>query len=140
MIKVICKDEKLLPQIATDGSAGYDLKFATDVQIFPGKVEKVGTGVRFEIPKGYVGLIVPRSSNGEIAIINETGVIDSDYQGEIFLKLKSKTSGTKLLYKYDSLFQMVIVPCLNDKLVVVDSFDVVTDRGEGGFGSTDKKR
>jgi dUTP pyrophosphatase len=138
MLKMIVSDESLKPEIGTEGSAGYDLKIANDVHIYVGKSILVGTGVKVEIPKGYVGLIVPRSSTGKkgLSLTNTVGVIDSDYQGEIKLNILNKGMETFLGYRGDRLFQLVIVPCLVEKIVYVKEFKLTTERAEGGFGST----
>ena len=138
MLKVICADEKLRPELGTAGSAGFDLRLASDVHINIGRSQKVGTGVKVEIPKGYVGIVAPRSSTGGkgLVLTNTIGWIDSDYQGEIFLSIKNVGTEAFLGYKYDKLFQLVIVPILTPKLVFVKEFDTITDRGERGFGST----
>ncbi len=139
MLKIICADEKLKPTLATIGSAGYDLKLALDVNIPRGGTVKVGTGVRMEIPAGFMGLVVPRSSTGKkgLELANTIGVIDSDYQGEILLNIRNVGNNTFLGYKYDCLFQLIITPIRVEKMVFVQDFDNKTDRGDGGFGSTD---
>jgi dUTP pyrophosphatase len=129
-------DEALLPVIATEGSAGLDLCFATDFVLKPEQVTKVGTGVSMEIPTGYAGFVLPRSHNKELELTNVIGLIDSDYRGEIFLKIRNKSHETFLGYKLDSMFQIVILPvALVSTLNVVDEL-TATDRGDGGFGST----
>jgi len=138
MLKIICPDEQLRPTTGTEFSAGYDLRLALDVRISPGSTQMVGTGVKMEIPEGYVGIVTPRSSTGKkgLALANTVGVIDSDYQGEIYLNILNTGKTTFLGWKYDRLFQLVIVPIFNKKTVYVDSFNTITKRGEGGFGST----
>jgi dUTP pyrophosphatase len=137
-IKMIVNDEMLRPVVGTVGSAGYDLKLALDVVIKPGGMQKVGTGVRIEIPEGYVGLVVPRSSCTGVILENIVGVIDSDYQGEISMKLLNTSRRTYLGYKGDRVMQLVIVPCFMAKPIYVKEFDKKTDRGEKGYGSTGK--
>ena len=142
MLKIICPDENLRPTFGTEGSAGLDLKLVQDIQIPVGLAVKVGTGVKVEIPKGHMGLVVPRSSTGKkgLELINTVGVIDSDYQGEIILNIRNVSRETYLGYKYDALFQLIIVPIMTDTIVFVEKFNTTTDRGDGGFGSTDKEK
>ena len=139
MLKVICSDQGLRPTKGTEGSAGYDLKLAQDINISVGCSMLVGTGVKMGIPKGFMGLVVPRSSTGKkgLSLANTVGVIDSDYQGEILLNIVNNGRESYLGYKYDTLFQIVIVPVPETKLVYVDNFTTTTNRGDGGFGSTD---
>lgn len=141
MLKMIVTHEDLKPVIGTEGSAGYDLKLSTDTLIPVGKKLKVGTGVKVEIPAGFVGIVVPRSSTGKkgIELTNTVGIIDSDYQGEIFLELFNKGSEPFLAFRGDRVVQLVIVPCFNKKIMYVDKFNKETSRGSGGFGSTGEK-
>lgn len=127
------------PEVGTPFSAGYDLKLASDIIVPAGGAVKVGTGVKVEIPRNFAGFIIPRSSTGNkgLALLNTVGVIDSDYQGEIFLPIHNKGRETFLGYRGDKLFQLVIVPILVCNVEYVDSFDSKTERGEDGFGSTD---
>ena len=81
----------ILPKQATEHSAGFDLYAAGDNEyILPGDVKIIHTNIAMEIPDGYVGLIYPRSSMGireNLRLANGTGVIDSDYRGEIMVAL-----------------------------------------------------
>jgi len=142
MLKVICNDSKLVPSLGTEGSGGYDLRLTNDVCIPRNERVKVGTGVKMQIPQGFVGMVIPRSSTGKkgLRLANTIGLIDSDYQGEIFLVIENIGTDTFLGYKYDTLFQIVIVPFLMSEILTVDSFESITTRGEGGFGSTDNGR
>lgn len=139
MFKIICPDKGLVPTRGTEGSAGLDLKLSNDVHIFPGNSTLVGTGVRMEVPKGFMGMVVPRSSTGKknLELANGVGIIDSDYQGEIKLNIRNVGSSSYLGYKYDTLFQLIIVPVSEANPILVQSFEKVTKRAEGGFGSTD---
>lgn len=138
MIKVIALDESLKPAVGSAGAAGFDLRLSTDVVIKSnGGVVKVGTGLKFEIPEGFVGLVVPRSGIPDgLELVNTIGVIDSDYQGEIFLKIKNTGRETFLGYKGDRYFQLVIVSAPQHKLMYVTSFGKITERGEKGFNSS----
>ena len=137
MIDIVVTEEKLTPTVATEGSAGYDLYLSYDAVILPGHSMKVGTGVKMEIPPGHVGLVAPRSSTGklDLTLANTIGFIDSDYRGEILVNIKNSGKQVSMLYKYDRLFQLVIVPVLVLPLNIVNELGS-TERGSGGFGST----
>ena len=129
-----------LPYYATVGAAGMDLT-ATSVDVLPDGMISYGTGIAIEVPKGYAGLVFPRSSISKTRqyLVNSVGLIDSDYRGEIVLKFKTITNGNGNYYgEGNRIGQLVIV-----KLPWVDVEEVdelsETERGDGGFGSTDKK-
>jgi dUTP pyrophosphatase len=144
-------DEKKLvfTSPATAGSAGFDLTCHSikddrymDWDVSSRKIAlhgsvTFGTGWSVAIPHGFVGLIVPRSSahKSNVKLANDTGVIDSDYRGEILLKVESKGE-VGLVEMGKPYFQMVVVPCLT-ACEEVDSLDE-TVRGKGGFGSTNE--
>lgn len=119
--------------------AGWDLKSnMDDFTLFKGAKVKVGTGVRTAIPKGQVGLILPRSGLGtkyEIMLANTMGVIDSDYRGEIFVTLANKGNEDLKIHKYDRICQILFVPVNISKLRILSSLPD-TKRGEDGFGSS----
>lgn len=138
-IKALC-DNFLMPERKRN-SAGYDLKLQEDV-ILNSKVDNViRLGFATEIPEGYCGLLMMRSSAGlkGIKLLNTVGVIDSDYRGEWIAHLDVETSGTvyrELAYKRgDRILQAVFVPVLQTELSLVTELSE-TERGTGGFGST----
>ena len=133
-VKLKGDDKTFVPQAKTDGAAGLDLVLANDVVLREGEVQKVGTGVHVEIPVGHVGLVFLRSSISDVTMTNGVGVIDSDYRGEIILKLR----GVSRYSRYtagDRVAQLVVVKYLPVNVVVSDQLSS-TERGEGGFGST----
>lgn len=136
------KLDKTLPDIKqhTDGSAGIDLFLRDNTTILPKQTVTVGTGVAIEIPEGYVGVVVPRSSTGELGITlaNTVGIIDCDYRGEVKLKIHSASKLVELK-KFQRVVQLVIVPYLSVELVEVDDL-TTTERGSGGFGSTNDNK
>ena len=136
------KTDAPLPAYGTAGSAGFDLYCNNDEPILaqPGELVKVPTGVYMQIPNGYFGAIYPRSSAGtklRIRLANTTGIIDSDYRGEIILFLVNEGEEVVTINKGDRLVQMVIQPYIQVDIQKVESLDE-TDRGTGGFGSTGK--
>lgn len=140
-IKVKRLDPKaIIPCYAKAGDAGMDLtatsiKFVNDPGY--GFVE-YGTGLAMEIPEGYYGAIVPRSSISKTGLIlaNSPGTIDSGYRGEIKLRFKA-IPGTKILEVGDRVAQIIIMKYPEVKFVGVDELSD-TERGDGGFGSTGK--
>ena len=150
-----------MPAYAHEGDAGLDLCASEDVTLMPGEWRMVGSGVSMAIPKGFVGLVVPRSGMGckGLVLKNGIGVIDAGYRGEIgltmfnnnpsfvwrifhrmFLLLKldggpDEPKGTIHVHEGDRVAQLLIVPVAHASLVQVDTLDE-TERGAGGFGST----
>lgn len=122
------------PEVATDGSAGLDL-FVNSIN-----GDSLGTGVHVEIPHGYVGLLLPRSSWGikGFQLANTCGVIDSDYRGEIIMvKDRHPSKGWLQISTGDKVAQLIVVPCMT-KTHKCDAYTDLsnTERGTGGFGST----
>lgn len=134
------------PVIGSDAAAGMDLRIFLGpradaaVEIHPGQTVFLDTGVSVQLPTGWVGLIAPRSSTGKLRITleNTLGVIDSDYRGEIRARLYNFGEETQILYNFDRVMQMVVVPHANPGMFeLVDELDV-TNRGDKGFGSSGK--
>ena len=132
--------EAVTPKQGTPGSAGFDLtamSYRFDERY---SVWEYGTGIAVEIPKGYVGMVFPRSSvykTGDF-LSNCVGIIDSDYRGEIKAKFYSIKQLWDDPYKLgDRICQLVIVPIPEVEYIEVDNLSV-TERGAGGYGSTGK--
>ena len=136
-------EKAVVPHYATEGSAGLDLTVISDEDtiIIPYQSTMLcRTGLSFEIPKGYVGLIYIRSSIGsklDLVLSNQVGVIDSDYRGEVMLPLRNLGRGARVIESGTRIAQMVITPILSSNIEVVDEL-TETKRGDGGFGSTGK--
>lgn len=127
-----------LPRHAKPGDAGMDLRSQRAVEIMPRGTVMVGTGVHVEIPKGYVGLVFPRSglaSNRGINLTNNVGVVDSGYRGEIMLPLYNAGYSPAAVSKGERVAQLVIVPFATCECVKVDELGE-SERGETGFGSS----
>ncbi len=129
------------PVLATDGSAGYDLHlpYNQSVCIHPKQTHKIMLGISMEIPKGYVGLLLPRSSTGcsGLALQNTCGIIDSDFRHEAQARVRGWHPTNDIVIKPgDRFVQLVVVPCLTTPVEIVDELSS-TDR-TGGFGSTNK--
>ncbi len=146
-IDVIILDARLrdqLPHYATPGSAGLDLRACLDapMTLQPGQTELVPTGMAIHIADpGFAAMILPRSGLGHkhgIVLGNLVGLIDSDYQGQIFVSTWNRGNTPFVLNPMERLAQLVIVPVMQVGFNVVDDFDA-SGRGAGGFGSTGKR-
>lgn len=148
MIKIKLTHPDCMPKIGSAYAAGMDLRAffgtnpAADLRaIAPGKSLMIDTGVAVEIPRGWFGLVVPRSSLGKrhLMIANTAGVIDSDYRGTIKMNLFNYGSEIQTLENFERLCQLVVVPHYSThNFEIVDELGE-TDRGEGGFGSSGSK-
>ena len=129
------------PHYATPGSAGLDLRACIEapIKIHPGETHLVPTGMAIHLADpGLAAMILPRSGLGHkhgIVLGNLVGLIDSDYQGEIFVSTWNRGKEAFTLNPLDRLAQLVVVPVVQVAFNVVDDFEA-SHRGEGGFGST----
>ena len=132
-----------LPAYATPGSAGLDLRACLDAPLVvqPGQTTLVPTGIAIHIGNpGLAAMILPRSGLGHkhgIVLGNLVGLIDSDYQGPLMVSCWNRSQIPFTVQPMERLAQLVIVPVVQARFERVDEFDV-SDRGEGGFGSTGK--
>jgi dUTP pyrophosphatase len=129
-----------LPAYASPGSAGMDLRAAIESEIIlkPGDIALITTGLRIGVPPGYEAQIRPRSGlalRHGIAIPNAPGTIDSDYRGVLQVILANLGREPFVVRRGDRIAQMVIAPVTRAELRPVPTLDL-TDRGEGGFGSS----
>lgn len=128
-----------LPAYATDGSAGIDLRACIDapLELAPGTTELVPSGMAIHIgdPK-LAAVLWPRSGMGHkhgIVLGNLTGLIDSDYQGQVFISIWNRGTKTYTIQPGDRVAQMVFVPVVQVEFDVVEDF-AESSRGDGGFG------
>ena len=132
-----------LPHYATAGSAGLDLRACIDqpITLAPGQTELVPTGIAIHLDDpGLAAVILPRSGLGHkhgIVLGNLVGLIDSDYQGQIFVSTWNRGNAPFVLNPMERLAQLVVVPVVQVEFNVVDDF-AASSRGAGGFGSTGK--
>lgn len=132
-----------MPNYATSGSAGLDLRACVDSStvIEPGQTVLVKTGLAIYIQDtGFAGMILPRSGLGHkhgIVLGNLVGLIDSDYQGELMVSVWNRSQTAFSLEPGERLAQYVLVPVVQAEFEQVDEF-VATERGTGGFGHTGK--
>ncbi len=132
-----------LPQYATPGSAGLDLRamLKEDCVLEPGQTVLIPTGLSIYIADpNLAALVLPRSGLGHkhgIVLGNLVGLIDSDYHGELMVSVWNRGHAGFTINPLDRIAQLVIVPVLQVGFNIVDDFDA-SHRGEGGFGSTGK--
>jgi dUTP pyrophosphatase len=133
--------EFALPDYATPGSAGVDLRACVDesVNLEPGQTELIPSGMAIHIAdSSLAAIILPRSGLGHkhgIVLGNLVGLIDSDYQGQVFVSCWNRGHASFMINPGDRLAQMVFVPVVQANFEVVQEFDC-SDRGVGGFGHT----
>ncbi|MGL4408670.1 dUTP diphosphatase [Zoogloea sp.] len=131
------------PAYATAGSAGLDLRACLDaaVSLAPGHTTLVPTGIAIHLADpGMAAMILPRSGLGHkhgIVLGNLVGLIDSDYQGQIFVSVWNRGHAVFEIQPMERIAQLVVVPVLQVGFNVVESFEA-SERGAGGFGSTGK--
>ncbi len=133
-----------LPQYATPGSAGLDLRacIESSMTLKPGETNLVPSGIAIHIAdSGYAALVLPRSGLGHkhgIVLGNLVGLIDSDYQGQIFVSVWNRGHTEFTMQPMERIAQLILVPVAQVEFNIVDEFSESV-RGEGGFGSTGKK-
>lgn len=133
------REDAVIPSYAKQGDAGLDLVGThiisnTDTQI------TYGTGLAFEIPEGYVGLIYPRSSirKYQVMLSNSVGVVDSGYRGEVQATFNKLNGAHSISYSTgERIVQLIIVPYPTVTLIQSDELSD-SERGQGGFGSSGK--
>ena len=132
-----------LPAYATPGSAGLDLRACLDeaVVLAPGQTALIPTGLSIHLgDPGFAAMLLPRSGLGHkhgIVLGNLVGLIDSDYQGQVFVSCWNRGNAPFVLEPLERIAQLVVVPVVQVNLNVVESFEE-SARGAGGFGSTGK--
>jgi dUTP pyrophosphatase len=143
-IKIL--DDRLrgqLPHYGTPGSAGLDLRacVTAPLTLEPGQCELIPAGIAIHLDDpSLAAIVLPRSGLGHkhgIVLGNLVGLIDSDYQGQIFISTWNRGNTTFTINPLDRLAQLVVVPVVQVGFNVVDEFDA-SSRGAGGFGSTGK--
>jgi dUTP pyrophosphatase len=130
-----------LPHYATPGSAGLDLRACIDsaLTLKPGQAELIPSGIAIHLDDpGLAAIILPRSGLGHkhgIVLGNLVGLIDSDYQGQIFVSVWNRSQKDFVLNPMERIAQLVVVPVAQVAFNVVENFSE-SHRGAGGFGST----
>ena len=134
-------DEWPLPAYATEGSAGLDLRAATETALTlePGDTTLIPSGISIYLADpGLCAVVLPRSGLGHrhgIVLGNGTGLIDADYQGPLLISVWNRGREAFTIQPGDRIAQLVVMPVVRVSLQVVDTF-ADSERGEGGFGHT----
>lgn len=137
-------DEFPMPEYATPGSAGIDLRACLDapLQLAPGATELLPTGMAIYIGDANVAaMILPRSGLGHkhgIVLGNLVGLIDSDYQGQLMVSCWNRGKSSFTIEPGERIAQLVLVPVIQAAFEVVEEF-TASERGEGGFGSSGRQ-
>jgi len=137
-------EEFPLPAYATDGSAGMDLRAMLDspLELPPGQTELIPTGMAIHIEDPHqAAMILPRSGLGHkhgIVLGNLVGLIDADYQGQLFVSCWNRGHATFQVEVGERIAQLIIVPVIRAHFEVVDEFDA-SERGAGGFGHSGRQ-
>lgn len=131
-----------LPEYATDGSAGLDLRACIEasINLAPAETTLIPTGLAIYIgDPGLAAMILPRSGLGHkhgIVLGNLVGLIDSDYQGELMVSCWNRGKTEFVIEPGERIAQLILVPVIQAALEVTEEFEVNTNRGAGGFGSS----
>lgn len=129
-------ENAIIPKYAHSTDAGLDLVAVSSTYDNYGNIV-YDTGLAFEIPEGYVGLIFPRSSISkyDLRLSNAVGIIDSGYRGNVMFKFKPTNKSHEFYKVGDKIGQLIIIPY--PKIELIESEELSdSDRGKGGFGST----
>jgi dUTP diphosphatase len=132
-----------MPAYGSSGAAGLDLRACIDAPLTlePGDSQLVPSGIAIHLgDPGYAALVLPRSGLGAkqgIVLGNLVGLIDSDYQGQVFVSVWNRGKAAFTIQPLDRIAQMIVVPVRQVEWNVVDEFEA-SSRGAGGFGSTGK--
>lgn len=130
-----------LPEYATSGSAGMDLRalIETERELAPGETLLIPTGIAIHMENNNMAaMILPRSGLGHkhgIVLGNLVGLIDSDYQGQLFVSCWNRGNSRFIIKPGERIAQLVFVPVIQARLNLVESFEA-SSRGDGGFGHT----
>ena len=130
-----------LPHYATDGSAGMDMRACLDgpLELAPGDTHLIPTGLAIHLADtSLAAVLLPRSGLGHkhgVVLGNLVGLIDSDYQGQVFVSCWNRGNKTFIVKPGERVAQMVIVPVVRAEFDIVEDFDS-SERGAGGFGHT----
>lgn len=128
-----------LPTRGSKDAAGLDLYSPFHIKVTADSQKKIPLGVAVEIPKGYMGLLVPRSSMSKTPLrcANSVGIIDADYRGELSIVYENVSCNEYTIFRGDRIAQLIIIPVAMVDVLEVDTLSE-TERGDGGYGSTGK--
>lgn len=142
-VKIVNEGKQQLPQYATAGSAGMDLRADINKPIVLKPLERklIPTGLKIALPVGYEAQIRPRSGLAikyGVTVLNSPGTIDADYRGEVCVILVNLSNVDFVVNPSERIAQMVVAKHEQVDFQIVETLDE-TERGDGGFGHTGKK-
>ena len=142
-VKIVNTSSNKLPEYATPGSAGMDIRAHLDMPLTlqPSERTMVPTGIFIELPIGYEAQVRPRSGlavKQGITVLNTPGTIDADYRGEIKIILINLSREEQVINPGDRIAQIVVQQVEQVKWIPVQQLEA-TERGAGGFGHTGKQ-
>ena len=142
-VHILRPDLAALPEYATPGAAGLDLRAALSepLTVAPGSSVKVPTGIAIALPQGHEGQVRPRSGlafRHGVTVLNAPGTIDEDYRGEVAVLLVNLGPEPHIIQGGDRIAQLIVAPVTKVEVVAGADADMLgdTERGQGGFGST----
>lgn len=139
MLVKLLNEYAQLPTRGSKDAAGLDLYCPFHIKVPADSQKKIPLGIAVEIPKGHMGLLVPRSSMSKTPLrcANSVGIIDADYRGELSIAYENISCSDYTIFRGDRIAQLIIIP-----IAVVDVEEAQTlsetERGDGGYGSTGK--
>lgn len=127
-----------VPTYAHEGDAGLDLYSVEEVEILPGEIKRIKTGLSFELPNGYVGLVWDKSGISQLHGLKILGgVLDAGYRGEVIIGMVNLSNKSYAIQSGDKITQLLIQKVERPTIIEVENLSE-TNRGTGGFGSTGK--
>jgi dUTP diphosphatase len=139
MLVKLINEYAQLPTRGSKDAAGLDLYCPFHIKVPADSQKKIPLGIAVEIPKGHMGLLVPRSSMSKTPLrcANSVGIIDADYRGELSIAYENISCSDYTIFRGDRIAQLIIIP-----IAIVDVEEAQTlsetERGDGGYGSTGK--
>ena len=126
-----------LPKKSHLPDSGLDCFMPESFELKPLETKTIGLGIGIQVPEGFAGMLVPRSSIAEKGLLIQTSIIDPDYTGEIHLIITNCSNNNVVIEKNQRVCSLVVCNVLNVRLDIVYDFEQ-TDRGNNGLGSTGK--
>ena len=136
-MKIKLMKDVQLPKKSHLPDSGLDCFMPESFELKPLETKTIGLGIGIQVPEGFAGMLVPRSSIAETGLLVQTSIIDPDYTGEIHLIITNCSNNNVVIEKNQRVCSLVVYSVLNVRLDVVYDFEH-TDRGNNGLGSTGK--
>lgn len=136
-MKIKLMKDVQLPKKSHLPDSGLDCFMPESFELKPLETKTIGLGIGIQVPEGFAGMLVPRSSIAEKGLLIQTSIIDPDYTGEIHLIITNCSNNNVVIEKNQRVCSLVVYSVLNVRLDVVYDFEH-TDRGSNGLGSTGK--